>query len=142
MKRLTLTLLPALLAACANPSPPQRPEQALPAAYAGQAATASPVLASDWWKGFGDSTLDGLVDRALAANLDLRLAAARVDEAAVAVGLARAAQWPGVDLAGGVSRSRSSTLTGQGLAMSNNRNSTKPASIQVACGGTAHIVIQ
>ena len=117
MNRLTpwpwSVLLPALLAACANPAPPQRPEQALPAAYTGQPAAASPVLATDWWKGFGEPVLDGLVDRALAANLDLRLAAARVDEAAVAVGQARAAQWPGVDLTGGVTHSRASTLNGQ-----------------------------
>lgn len=113
MKRVALILLPALLAACANPTPPKRPEQALPAAFVGQPASASPVLAADWWKPFGEPVLDDLVDKTLAANLDLRLAAARVDEAAVSVGLARAAQWPSVDLSGGISRSRSSTLTGQ-----------------------------
>ncbi len=113
MKRAALMLLPALLAACATSTPPQRPEIALPDRYAGAAASASPVLAADWWKAFGEPGLDALVEQALASNLDLRLAAARVDEAAVAVGLARAAQWPGVDLGGAVTRSRSSLLNGQ-----------------------------
>jgi multidrug efflux system outer membrane protein len=116
MKRLALLMLPALLAACATPTPPQRPEITLPDRYAGAAATASPVLAADWWKAFGEPGLDALVEQALAANLDLRLAAARVDEAAVAVGLARAAQWPSVDVGGAVTRSRSSLLNGQQVA--------------------------
>ena len=116
MKRAALMLLPALLAACATSTPPQRPEIALPDRYAGAAASASPVLAADWWKAFGEPGLDALVEQALASNLDLRLAAARVDEAAVAVGLARAAQWPGVDLGGAVTRSRSSLLNGQQVA--------------------------
>lgn len=117
MKRALIPLAAALLlAACASPPPPQRPEITLPDRYAGAAANASPVLAADWWKAFGEPGLDALVDQALATSLDLRLAAARVDEAAVAVGLARAAQWPGVDLGSAVTRSRSSLLNGQQLA--------------------------
>lgn len=117
MKRALLPLTAALLlAACASSTPPQRPEITLPDRYAGAAASASLVLAADWWKGYGEPGLDALVEQALAANLDLRLAAARVDEAAVAVGLARAAQWPSVDLGGSVTRSRSSLLTGQPAA--------------------------
>lgn len=117
MKRALIPLAAALLlAACASPPPPQRPEITLPDRYAGAAANASPVLAADWWKAFGEPGLDTLVDQALATSLDLRLAAARVDEAAVAVGLARAAQWPGVDLGSAVTRSRSSLLNGQQLA--------------------------
>src|SRR6185369_6682097 len=34
-----------------------------------------------WWKGFNDPRLDGLVDRAMAHNHDLRIAAANVKEA-------------------------------------------------------------
>ena len=52
----------------------------LPAAYAGSIAASSPVLAADWWKLFAEPGLDQLVELALAANLDLRLAAARIDE--------------------------------------------------------------
>lgn len=111
-----ILLLAALLAACASGPAPQAPTQALPERYAGTAPAPSPVLATEWWKRFGDPRLDALVERALAASLDLRQAAARVDEAAVAVGLARAAQWPSVEAGGSVVRSRSSTLSGQPVA--------------------------
>ncbi|MFO1329555.1 MAG: efflux transporter outer membrane subunit [Rubrivivax sp.] len=108
-----LPWLALLLAGCASSPPPAVPPPPLPDRYAGSAATASPVLEADWWKRFNEPVLDALVERALAANLDLRAAALRVDEAAVALGLARATQWPSVDFGAGVSRSRSSTLTGQ-----------------------------
>jgi len=114
MKRPALALLVcAALAACSSGPAPQRPDNTLPAAFNGQPATASPVLAADWWTQLREPGLDTLVQHALAGNLDLRLAAARIDEAAVAVGLARSAQWPTVELGGSVTRSRSSTLTGQ-----------------------------
>jgi outer membrane protein, multidrug efflux system len=113
MTRITWTLLPLMLAACSSTPPPQRPALSLPAQYVGQTDSARPVLAADWWKLYGEPGLNDLVDRALATNLDLRLAAARVDETAVAVGLARAAQWPSLDLSSSVTRSRASVLTGQ-----------------------------
>jgi multidrug efflux system outer membrane protein len=49
-----------------------------------------------WWRQFGDPTLDGLVERALSADLDLRIAAARVDEARAILSAARRERWPGV----------------------------------------------
>lgn len=103
----------ALLAGCAGGPPPKAEPPALPAAYSGQPAQPSAVLAGDWWKQLGEPGLDALVEQALAANLDLRLAALRVDEAAVAVTLARSALWPSVELGGAVTRSRSSRLNGQ-----------------------------
>lgn len=52
----------------------------------------------EWWRGFGDAGLDGLVDRALAGNLDLREAVARVREARALRGIAGADQWPTVNV--------------------------------------------
>lgn len=49
-----------------------------------------------WWRQFGDPTLDGLVERALSADLDLEIAAARVDEARALLSAARRERWPGV----------------------------------------------
>ena len=51
-----------------------------------------------WWRGFRDPELDSLVQRALRANLDLRIAQARVREARAERGLADAGLWPRVDL--------------------------------------------
>jgi multidrug efflux system outer membrane protein len=118
MRRAPTLIVPALaaallLAGCAGGPPPKAEPPALPASFAGQPASASPVLAADWWKQLQEPELDALVAQVLAANLDLRLAALRVDEAAVAVTLARSAQWPTVEMGSAVTRSRSSQLNGQ-----------------------------
>ncbi len=47
-------------------------------------ATAEPV-AADWWRGFGDSTLNGLVEQALAGSPALKVAQARVLRAQAAI---------------------------------------------------------
>lgn len=57
-------------------------------------APADAFARGEWWKLFADPALDDLEARALAANQDLRAAAARVDEARAAAGLARSAYWP------------------------------------------------
>jgi len=53
---------------------------------------------SQWWKGFGDPMLNDLIDHALAANHDLRLAKARVREAKAMVTVAESALYPSIDL--------------------------------------------
>lgn len=117
MRRTLPWLSAALLAACSSTPPPIEPTITLPPAYGSGAAPASsaatPTISADWWKLFGDPALDALVELALANNLDLRLAASRIDETALVLGLARSAQWPQLDLGGAVTRSRSSTLTDQ-----------------------------
>ena len=93
----------ALLTACAVPSPPPRedlvkealPTVAMPAAWqAGQVAAGE--AQADWWKGFGDSTLDTLIDEALANNADVRIAAARVERASAYAAAAGATIMPAV----------------------------------------------
>jgi multidrug efflux system outer membrane protein len=49
-----------------------------------------------WWRAFGDPELDALVEEGLAANHDLRIATARVDEFAAAVTVTRAQGLPQV----------------------------------------------
>ncbi|MEN8512483.1 efflux transporter outer membrane subunit [Burkholderia sp. RS02] len=61
-----------------------------------------------WWHGFHDPILDRLVDMALANNLDLKAAVARID-AARAVRIGAASQWlPSLDLNAGAGRQRQS----------------------------------
>ncbi|GAA4413966.1 RND transporter [Advenella faeciporci] len=43
--------------------------------------TSAPTDLARWWSTLGDPVLERLIDTALAANLDLRVAAARIDEA-------------------------------------------------------------
>ena len=55
------------------------------------AAAPLPPLAADWWHAFGDTTLDGLVERALAGSPNLRVAQARVERAQAAIAGAESA---------------------------------------------------
>ncbi len=69
----------------------------------------------DWWQRFDDPTLDQLVERAAADNLDIRLQAARLQEARARLGLARAEQMPTVDLQAEAARDRPSAAAQRGL---------------------------
>jgi NodT family efflux transporter outer membrane factor (OMF) lipoprotein len=77
----------------------------LPGAETGFAASPSPQDLAHWWARFGDATLSGLVDRALASNLDVRSARARLREARARRVLAGQDLQPSVD--GSVSASAS-----------------------------------
>jgi multidrug efflux system outer membrane protein len=66
----------------------------------------------DWWRHFGDPTLDTLVKEALTNNRSLAIAKARVEEARANRGVARAALFPEVNAAGSVSRSNQGVITG------------------------------
>ena len=58
----------------------------------------------DWWKHFGDSTLDTLIAEALANNKTLQIAKARVEEARATRSIARARLFP--EVVGSASASR------------------------------------
>lgn len=92
-----------VLAGCAVGPDYERPAMELPAAYAGGDGGPA-ALADDWWTLFGDPALDRLVEEALAANQDLALAAARVEEARALAGAARADRFPRVDAGAAASR--------------------------------------
>ena len=74
-----------------------------------------PLAVERWWTLFYDAALDRLVDEALANNLDLKLALARVEQARANVLLARADLYPSVNLEVGVSRSRTTEVGSQPL---------------------------
>lgn len=96
-----------------------RPSIDAPAAYRdvenfGSWKTAEPADASvrgEWWKLFADSALDALETRALAANQDLRAAAARVEQARAAAGIAAGSTWPQLALNPSAVRERTSGTT-------------------------------
>lgn len=68
--------------------------------------TATLVAVPAWWHAFGDSELDALVDEGLAANHDLRIATARVDEFAALVVTSRAQALPQLGYGASASRQR------------------------------------
>jgi NodT family efflux transporter outer membrane factor (OMF) lipoprotein len=67
-----------------------------------------PQTLAVWWTTLNDPILSRLVERAVAGNLDLKKARARVREARARRGVARADLFPSLDATGKVSRSRSS----------------------------------
>ena len=62
----------------------------------------------DWWKKFGDAELDSLVDRAVSANYDLQVAAARVQEARADKRIADSMLYPTVDISAGFAKAEGS----------------------------------
>jgi outer membrane protein, multidrug efflux system len=74
-------LATALLAGCTTVGPDYRePQVAVPAAYL-EPGTGGETDLSAWWRGFGDAQLTALIERALAQNLDVEMASARIREA-------------------------------------------------------------
>lgn len=76
--------------------------------------TASPAILATWWKTLNDPVLSSLMDRAVANNLDLKEARARVRESRARRGISRAALFPAIDATGSVTKSRSSENKGSG----------------------------
>lgn len=108
-------LLASIITGCSLAPREAPPALALPARWNDPAlGAASMPPAADWWRQFGDPALDDLVGRALEHNLDLALAAARIEEARAQLGASRAEQWPTVDMQADASRQRSSSNTGTG----------------------------
>ena len=68
------------------------------------------TTASRWWTTSGDPALAALIEEALTHNRDLLLAAARIEQARAALGIARADQLPDAALQVGASRSRDPVL--------------------------------
>jgi NodT family efflux transporter outer membrane factor (OMF) lipoprotein len=102
MKRASL-LLVALLTGCSLSKPPTRdavlqdalpPTTTIPSTWSSAAAADS--VAGDWLKTFNDPALEAIVAEAIANNLDLRQAAARVEVARQRIGLATSQLLPHV----------------------------------------------
>jgi len=106
--RLAGVFAATVLAGCAVGPDYERPDLEMPADWPEQATLESQSTAElqAWWRVFGDPVLDGLVERALDGNLELRIQATRVEEARARLGLARAEQLPTVDLQAEASRQR------------------------------------
>jgi NodT family efflux transporter outer membrane factor (OMF) lipoprotein len=77
-----------------------------PASVGLETGAATPTVPADWWHGFGDSTLDAIVARALAGNPGLKVAQARFERAQAAAGVARSAEGVQVDGALDATRQR------------------------------------
>jgi multidrug efflux system outer membrane protein len=89
--RATAAALPLLLAACSTVVGPnykvpenavvKRLDAAAPFLGAAEKPFSQQPLPAQWWRLYRDQTLDGLIDQALTANTDLRVAAANLARA-------------------------------------------------------------
>ncbi len=117
--RITPTLLlTSLLAGCTVGPNYHRPESAAPAAFLGRdAVTARQAPAANfatWWQGFGDPMMADFVATALANNLDIAQAVARVTQSRASLRSATAALLPSGNITADAAHARSSTETPTG----------------------------
>jgi outer membrane protein, multidrug efflux system len=100
-----------LLAACVSGPDYRPPATASAASFVNAPAAGAPVNAADaatlaaFWRGFGDPVLDNLVQAALQANLDLRIAQTRLTEARALLLGAQADAMPNVSVEASATRS-------------------------------------
>jgi len=133
------TLLPLLLGASALTACAAGPDYKAPAtpttaagAFIGSASPAVSVAEADdhWWRLYSDPVLDGLVQDALKANTDIRVAVARLEKARAQLRGARSDKLPQTTLSGSPSYGRASA--GQTLPGADRENWTVDAGLNVA----------
>lgn len=120
MRRRLSALAPvvvALLAGCTMGPDYRRPELALAAGWRVTPADAADLANTEWWQGFGDEHLARLIDAAIDANKDLRIAAYRIDEYAARLKVSQAGSLPVVGYGVNASRAQLSQERPNGLRL-------------------------
>jgi NodT family efflux transporter outer membrane factor (OMF) lipoprotein len=109
MKYSAAVLVAVALAGCAGqrPSAPEAAAVIPPSAWHGVDGSSVGELTAAWWQTFGDATLTEVVERALDRNMDIAIAATRVEAARAQFSLARGQLLPSVELDAGAKRDRS-----------------------------------
>jgi multidrug efflux system outer membrane protein len=102
--------LAAALGACTVGPDYKRPGTELPQAWPVNAPDAN--VSARWWTLYADAELNLMVEEALSHNTNLRLAAARVNEARAGLTVVRADGLPSVTAGGSASRTRISERSG------------------------------
>ena len=111
MKLVSLAVTVALLSGCQSIWPDySRPKVAVPAHYSETTDQvkdqANSTISNTWWTLYQDPVLNDLVTKALVNNTDIKLAAARIEEADAVMREVGAALFPEVDLDAIGTRSR------------------------------------
>ena len=97
----------ALLGGCPIGPNYKRPPMAEPPTFRGQAmAEAASLADAPWWEVFQDPILKTLIQEALRNNYDVRIAAARVQEARANFRVSRSDLYPSLDYSAGVARAK------------------------------------
>ena len=113
MKRTVLALTLALLASCRvgpNYRPPELPKHAEGPLVSVNEATESRASPPDaWWRLYGDTQMDALVEEAFTANRDLVAAQANLAAARAVLTVARSSRYPSTRIIAGGVRGRDPT---------------------------------
>lgn len=97
------------------------PQTTVPAEWAGVAkaptgqssvATAGESNLTRWWRQFNDPTMTALVEEAVKANLDIKIAEAQLRQARASRGVAVAGLWPSAGASGGYQRVHTAGTSG------------------------------
>lgn len=121
LRTLSLVVSSGLLAGCAVGPDYHRPDVPLPDRYQSamqQRSATRPANFAVWWEGFNDPLLSRLVSDALARNLDIAQASARMAQARAGLGAAAAALLPSGNVSGQASRAYQSVETPLGQVLS------------------------
>ncbi|MEO8306369.1 MAG: efflux transporter outer membrane subunit, partial [Betaproteobacteria bacterium] len=103
----------AALAGCTMGPDYVRPKVDEPAAFRFEPSATAETANTAWWRQFGDPVLDQLIDTALANNLNVKIAAANVEQAMGVITQTRSAMFPqlGYSATGERARSPETSLT-------------------------------
>jgi outer membrane protein TolC len=106
-------LMGCALAGCAVGPNYHKPAAEVPPAWKPEApwAEAMPndsALKGNWWELFRDPQLNPLVEQSLTGNQNLRVAAARLEQAQDQLAIARAGLYPSIELSSSATRSKDS----------------------------------
>jgi outer membrane protein, multidrug efflux system len=116
MRRVGVVVLTLFLGACTVGPNYQKPSVPVPDQFYGAPAAAESVADTRWFDVFGDPALRSLIEEALRKGYDVRIAAARVEEARARFGIAGAARYPDVDYSVRTGYGRQSGDTGAAVA--------------------------
>jgi multidrug efflux system outer membrane protein len=136
-------LLCVLVPSCTVGPNYRRPDQNMPATFRSPTTQAAPgALGRDWWRLFGDPTLDQLVHDARQANTDVRAATARVAQARAAARVTGSAFYPVITFDPSITRARTPSTgnpafatTGTGTGTGTGTTTGSGSSTQRGAGG-------
>jgi len=106
--RVLATIIAVLVTGCTMGPDYVRQPADTPAAFRFEPREVADTANTAWWKQFGDPVLDQLIDAALANNLNVKAAAANVEQAAAIFTQTRSGLFPQVGYSGAGERARTS----------------------------------
>ena len=108
--RMLVALVAAGISGCMVGPDYVRPTVESPEAWRIEYPKAAEVANTKWWEQFGDPVLNGLVESALRENLDVRIAAARVEQFMGGVTATRSQLFPQIGYGADATMGRASSV--------------------------------